>query len=80
MDRMAGRLENMVGLSLRIDGRTVSSAGTATEVEILGYEFRASALPPPRINEARGGGRLKFPCEADERNRPRLIQQKPGTG
>jgi hypothetical protein len=68
------RLENKVGLRLRIDGRTVSSAGTATEVEILGYEFRTSALPPQRINEARGGGGLKFPREADERNRPRLIQ------
>ena len=56
------RLENEIGLRLHIEGRTVNAAGTATEVEILGYEFRTCARPPQRINEARNvGSSLKLP-------------------
>jgi hypothetical protein len=40
------QLENKVGLKLHIAGRTVGAAGTATEVEILGYEFRTRSTVP----------------------------------
>jgi hypothetical protein len=54
-------LDNKAGLRLHIDGRTVNAAGTATEVEILAYEFRTCALVPQRLNEARNSGtRLKL--------------------
>ena len=68
------RLENNVRLRLHIDGRTVNVPGTATEVEIIAYEFRTCALAPQKINEAHGGDRLKFQRAAGEINRPRLIQ------
>jgi hypothetical protein len=68
------RLENNVGLRLHIDGRTVNVLGTATEVEILAYEFRTCPLSPQRINEAHGGDRLRLQRAAGEINRPRLIQ------
>lgn len=42
------RLENKIGLRLHIYGRTVSVAGTATEIEILAYEFHTCALAPGR--------------------------------
>src|SRR5262249_6106581 len=80
------RLENTVGLRLHIEGRTVSSAGTATEVEIIAYEFRTCSLQPQTINDARdGGAHLKSPRlrlwsspssspSPVKTNRPRLIQ------
>jgi hypothetical protein len=56
------RLQNKVGLRLHIEGRTVNVAGTATEVEILAYEFRTCAAQPQGINETRNsGGLLKLP-------------------
>ena len=56
------KLENKVGLRLYIHGRTVSAAGTATEVEIVGYEFRTRLLPPQRAKEpSNRRDRLKLP-------------------
>jgi hypothetical protein len=55
-------LQDKAGLRLHIDGRTVNAAGTATEIEILAYEFRTCALQPQGIDETcNSGGRLKFP-------------------
>ncbi len=41
------RLDNRVGLTLCVMGRTVRSAGTCTAVEILSHEFRTRAIPIP---------------------------------
>jgi hypothetical protein len=71
------RLENKVGLRLHIEGRTVSAADTATEVEILGYEFRTCARPPQRINEVPvRDDRVRLAREGYDTDRPRLIQYK----
>jgi len=40
------RLDNRVGLTLCVMGRTVRSSGTCTAVEILSHEFRTRALQP----------------------------------
>ena len=69
------RLENKIGLRLHIDGRTVSVAGTASEIKILGYEFRTCALAPRRVNEVRFcDDRLKLQHAADQTTRLRLVQ------
>lgn len=75
MDRMACAVENKIDLRLHIDGRTVSAAGTTTDVEILGYEFRTSALAPQGLTSGAAVATcLKLPREADKTNRARLIQ------
>jgi hypothetical protein len=78
------RLENKVGLRLHIAGRTVGAAGTATEVEILGYEFRTRSTVP---KDQRGAQRWQPPAmavsgalqfsETDETNRLHLIGTSP---
>ena len=54
-------LDNKAGLRLHIDGRTVNAAGTATEVEILAYEFRTRALPPRRTNQTSDAVMARWP-------------------
>lgn len=69
------RLENRIGLRLHIDGRTVSVAGTASEIEILGYEFRTCALAPRRVSEVPvRDDRLTLQHAADEPTLLHLVQ------
>jgi|SRR5579872_406406 len=44
------KLENGVGMTLNIIGRTVSATGNCTAVDILRHEFRTEAPPSPGKN------------------------------